>query len=171
MNPKRLWNTGLRSDTPAGSARLNRTILALNVGVLLVNFFLALKTTDVQIGLMDSAGKGAGVRVVRGYGPSGVAMPYSRVLQALDGVAPGQGASLFTPEKLEAIHDAVVRYQGTIEAGVSSLVYAEKGSDLRAAYADLDKDARAEVAIALGTRFSDAALVQRLATEVIRSCR
>ena len=98
-------------------------------------------------------------------------MPYSRVLQTLDSVAPGQGAALFTPERLDAIYDSVRRYQEAIEIGVSNLIYAEKGRDLRAAYADLDKDARSEVEIALGSKFSDAALVQRLATEVIRSCR
>lgn len=78
-------------------------------------------------------------------------------------------SALFTPEKLEAIHDAVARYQTAIDVGVGNLVYAGKGRDL--AYADLDKDARAEVEIVLGAEFSDAALVQRLATEVIRSCR
>jgi hypothetical protein len=160
--------TSLRPD-PAGSTRLNRAVLFCNLGVLLVNFFLAYKTTDAQIGLMDSANTG-GARIVRGREPSAVAMPYSRVLQTLDRVAPGQ-ESPFTPEKLGAIHDAIRRYQAAIEAGVGNLLYADKDRDLRAAYSDLDKDARAEVEIALGRRFSDAALVQRLATEVIRSCR
>ena len=50
---------------------------------------------------------------------------------------------------------------------MSNLVHGPEDS----AYADLDKDAREEVEIALGTKFSDASLVQRLATEVIRSCR
>ena len=98
-------------------------------------------------------------------------MPYSRVLQALDSVPPGQGTSLFAPEKLEAIYDAVRGYQAAIEHGVSNLVYAPEGADLRTAYASLDKDARAEVEIALGRTFADGDLVQRLATEVIRSCR
>jgi len=171
MNPKRLWNTGLRSETPAGSARLNRVILLLNVGVLVVNFFLAFKTTDVQIGLLSSGAGGGGVRLVRGNDLSGIAMPCSRVLQTLDSAAPGQGVSLFTSEKLEAIYDAVRRYQASIEVGISNLVYAEEGRDLRAALAELDRDARTEVEILLGRKFSDAALVQRLATEVIRSCR
>jgi hypothetical protein len=107
---------------------------------------------------------------MRGREPSYAAMPCSRVLQTLDSVAPGQD-SLFTPERLEAIYDAVRRYQSVIASGVASLLYADRGQDLRAAYAELDKDARSEVEIALGRKFSDAALVQRLATEVIRSCR
>lgn len=160
---------GLRTE-PASSTRLNRSVLLCNLGVLLVNAFLAFKTNDVQLGLMRTANDTSPVRVSRGPGQN-VAMPYSRVLQTLDSVAPGQGASLFTPEKLEAIHDAVARYKAAIEIGVGNLVYAEKGRDLRTAYADLDKDARAEVEIALGAKFSDAALVQRLTTEVIRSCR
>jgi len=170
MNAKKLLNTGLQSETPAGSARLNRTILLLNLGVLVVNFFLAFKTTDVQLELAG-AGAGGGVRMVRGNEPTAVAMPYSRVLQMLDSVAPGQGDSVFTPEKLGAIHEAIRRYQAAIEVGVSRLVYADKGQDLRAAYANMDKDARSEVEIELGRRFSDGALAQRLATEVIRSCR
>jgi hypothetical protein len=169
MNPNQPAMAGPRD--PAASTRLNRAVLLCNLGVLIVNFFLAYKANDVQLGLMRSASEAPGLRVARGGSGSDVAMPYSRVLQTLDSVAPGQAASLFTPEKLEAIHDAIARYQSAIEVGVSNLVYAEKGRDLRAAYADLDRDAREEVEIALGTRFSDAALVQRLATEVIRSCR
>ncbi len=168
MNSTQPPKTGLRPD-PAGSTRLNRAVLFCNVGVLLVNSFLAYKTTDAQIGLMDSANTG-GARIVRGREPSDVAMPYSRVLQTLESVAPGQDA-LFTTEKLEAIHDAIRRYQAAIETGVSNLLYADKDSDLRAAYANLDRDARMEVEIALGRKFADAAIVQRLATEVIRSCR
>jgi len=171
MNFNHLWNTGLRSDTPAGSARLNRVILLLNVGVLLVNFFLAFRTNDVQLGLMRTASESSGVSLVRGSRGSEAAMPYSRVLQALESAAPGHGPALFTPEKLEAIYDAIRNYQAAIERGVSNLVYAPKGADLRAAYAELDRDAREEVEIELGRKFSDAALVQRLATEVIRSCR
>jgi hypothetical protein len=167
MNPQTLG--GLQSETSGGSARLNRVILLLNLGVLVVNFFLAFKTTDVQMGLMDSANTG-GARIVRGREPSDVAMPYSRVLQTLDSVAPGQ-ESLFAPDKLEAIYDAIRRYQAAIASGVANLLYAERGRDLRAAYAELDKDARSEVEIALGRQFSDAALVQRLATEIIRTCR
>jgi len=140
-----------------------------NVGVLLVNFFLAFRTTDAQIGLMDSANIG-GARVIRGRETSDAAIPYSRVLQTLDNVAPGQ-ETLFTPEKLEVIYEAVRRYQAAIQTGVGNLLYADKGKDLRAAYSDLDKDARAEVEIALGRKFGDQALVQRLTTEIIRSCR
>lgn len=77
MNAKKLWNTGLRPETPAGSARLNRAVLFCNLGVLLVNFFLAYKTTDAQIGLMDSANPG-GARIVRRREPSEAAMPYLR---------------------------------------------------------------------------------------------
>ena len=167
----RLLGTGLQSETPAGSARLNRAILLLNLGVLLVNFFLAFKANDVQLGLMRTASETSGGGFIRTSRAPDVAMPYSRVLQALDSVAPGQGDSVFTPEKLQTIYDAIASYQSAIERGVSNLVYAPKGADLRSAYADLDKDAREEVEIALGTKFSDAALVQRLATEVIRSCR
>jgi hypothetical protein len=170
MNPKKLWNAGLRAETPAGSARLNRFILLLNLGVLVVNLFLAFKTTDIQMGLAGSAASSGGVRVVRRDEPSGVAMPYSRVLRTLDSVAPGQ-ESLFMPERLDAIYDAIRRYQAAVETGVANLLYAEWGQDLRAAYADLDRVARMEVEVALGRRFDDAALVQRLATEVIRSCR
>jgi hypothetical protein len=171
MNPGNLLRTDLPSETARGSARLNRTILLLNVGVLLVNFFLAFKTNDVQLALLRTAADTPGVRLGAGARAADVAMPYSRVLQALDGVAPGQGASVFTSERLEAIYDAISGYQAAIERGVSNLVYTPEGGDLRSAYADLDKDAREEVEIALGARFSDAALVQRLATEVIRSCR
>jgi len=170
MNPNKPLNTGLRADTSAGAARLNRVILLLNLGVLIVNFFLAFGTTDVQLGLANSTVSCGGVRVVRGNEASGVAMPCSRVLQALDGVAPGQ-ESLFTAENLQVIYDAIRGYQAAIEAGVGNLVYADKGRDLRAAHAELGKDARSEVEIALGRRFSDAALVQRLATEIIRACR
>ena len=215
MNPRKLWNTGLQSETPVGSARLNRAILLLNLGVLvsvyrvnrvrnrfsgqfsnvglltlglrrcstggepalragfrgvppgkqrrvlLVNFFLAFKTNDVQLGLMRTASETSGGGFIRTSSRApDVATPYSRVLQALDNVAPGQGASVFTPEKLQTIYDAIGSYQSAIERGVSNLVYAPKGADLRAAYADLDKDAREEVEITLGTKFSDAALVQ-----------
>jgi hypothetical protein len=165
---KHLSSSGLRPDGAGNPSRLNRAILLCNLGVLLVNFFLAFKTTDVQIGLMDVNGGGA--RVIRARESSDAAMPYSRVLQTLDSVAPGQD-SLFTPEKLEAIYEAIRRYQAVIANGVASLLYADRGQDLRAAYVELDKDARSEVEIALGRKFSDAALVQRLATEVIRSCR
>ena len=168
MDPNQPLRTSLRPD-PAGSTRLNRTVLLCNLGVLLVNAFLAFKTNDVQLGLMRTASEGQGVRVVRGG--SDVAMPYSRVLQTLDSVAPGQSASLFTPEKLEVIHDAIAGYQAAIAVGINNLVYADRGRDLRVAYAELDKDARHEVEIVLASKFSDGALVQRLATEVIRSCR
>jgi hypothetical protein len=171
MNANKPPNAGFRSEAPSGSARLNRAILLCNLGVLLVSAFLAFKTNDVQLGLMRTASEAPGVRIFRGGRGADAAMPYSRVLQALDSVAPGQGASLFTPERLEAIYDAIRGYQEAIETGVGNLVYAEKGRDLRAAYADLDRDARGEVEIALGRTFPDGALVQRLATEVIRSCR
>ena len=170
MKPKHLSNSGLRPDGAGNPSRLNRAILLCNLGVLVVNFFLAFKANDVQLGLMQTASNSTGVRVVRGAELSQVAMPYSRVLQALDSVAPGQD-SLFTPEKLGVIHDAIRRYQAVIEVGVGNLVYAQKGQDLRAACAQLDKNAREEVEIELGRRFSDGAIVQRLTTEIIRSCR
>jgi hypothetical protein len=170
MNPKKLLNIGLQSDTSPGSARLNRAVLFCNVAVLVVNFFLAFNANDVQYGLLR-AQSDAGNRVVAGSRTSDVAIPYSRVLQTLDSVAPGQGAAVFTPERLQAIYEAVAGYQSAIRRGVDNLVYSPKGEDLRAAYAALDKDARQEVEAALGSKFNDAALVQRLATEVIRNCR
>ncbi|MFI5403788.1 MAG: hypothetical protein ACHQ1G_12695 [Planctomycetota bacterium] len=153
---------------PARAARLNGALLLCNLAVLLVNCFLAFKASGVSPGPVRLASDASGGRAGR---PEDVAMPYSRVLQTLDSVAPGQGAVVFTPERLKSIYDAIVRYQTAIQRGVGNLVYAPEGTNLRAAYADLDKDAREEVEIALGARFSDPALVQRLATEVIRSCR
>jgi hypothetical protein len=146
-------------------------ILLLNLGVLVVNFFLAFKTNDLQIGLMRTASESVGVRVLGGARITEVALPYTRVLQSLESVAPGQDATLFTPERLQAIYEAIRRYRSAVERGVTDLVYAREGQDLRSACADLDKAARQEVEIALATRFGDAAVVQRLATEIIRSCR
>jgi hypothetical protein len=171
MSAKHLWNNGLRPDPAGGSARINRAILLCNLGVLLVNFFLAFKSSDTQIGLLRATSDISGSRIIAGARVSDVAVPYTRVLQALGSAAPGEGPSLFTADRLQVIYEAVSRYRSTIERGVSALMHAPPDADLRRACAELDKAAREEVEMVLGARFSDAALVQRLATEVIRGCR
>ena len=164
------------SATPRGprgeSSRLNRVILLLNVGVLVVNFLLAFQTTDSQIGLLRATVEtgNSGVRRARTGAFGAAALPSSRVLQSLENISRGQEA--FAPAKLQAIYDAVAGYQSTMKRGVIELVFqARDGANLRDDYARLGKSAREEVEHSLATHFDDPAAVRRLATEVIRACR
>jgi hypothetical protein len=149
-------------------------ILLLNVIVLVVNFFLALTATDSQIGLVRSASEIANYpRTSRreALAAPGASLAYLRVVQSLEGL-PASKASPLTAEKLRTVYDAVRTYQRAVSHGVSDSLYASsEGADLRGAHATLGKAARQEVEHVLSAGFSDGALVERLATEVIRSCR
>lgn len=156
-----------RPQAPAGTSRLNGALLCCNLALLLVNLLLALRTGDAGAARSDAAARDPAA----GQGLSLVAMPCSRVLQTLSSAAPGDEPALLTGERLHAVLDAVTRYRETIERGLKTLLHAPAGTDLGLALAELDRDARDEVEVVLGTKFRDAALVQRLATEVIRSSR
>ncbi len=161
----------LRAET--GGSRLNRMILLLNVGVLVVNFFLVFQAMDSQIGLMRSTANAENLSMRRaGRGAlTNSALPSARVLQSLESAA-GADSDAFAPQKLRAVHDAVRGYQRTMGQGVMDLLLRpEEDEDLRQLYAQLSKTARDEVEIALARGFSDPALVRRLTTEVIRACQ
>jgi hypothetical protein len=153
----------LRPHAPAGQVRLNGALLFCNFALVLVNLLLALRVGDEAPARSDGeARRGPGLSVV---------MPCSRVLQTLASIAPAQNDPLLTEEALRAIVDAVSRYHEIIRFGIENLMYAPSGTDLGLAFSTLDRDARNEIEILLGVCFSDAAVVQRLTTEVIRSSR
>jgi hypothetical protein len=98
-------------------------------------------------------------------------LAYLHVVQSLEGLPVGKARPL-TAEKLRTIYDAVRTYQRAVSYGVSTSLYgSDEEVDLRGAYATLGKAARQEVEHVLSAGFSDGALVERLATEIIRSCR
>jgi hypothetical protein len=151
---------------------MNRVILLLNVTVLVVNFMLALTATDSQIGLMQSTAAIANYPRAprRGMG-EGADSSHAclRVVQSLESLAP---QTPLTTDKLQTIYDAVRSYRAVVGRGVARSLYeSEDGSDLRGLYQSLGKAARQEIELVLGRSFSDGSLVQRLATEVIKSCR
>jgi hypothetical protein len=101
----------------------------------------------------------------------GSSLAYLRVVQSLEGLPSGNTSPL-TAATLRTIYDAVRAYQRAVTHGVSNSLYAsDEEADLRGAHATLGKAARQEVEHVLSAGFSDGALVQRLATEIIRSCR
>ncbi|MHC4593089.1 MAG: hypothetical protein ACYS8L_10405 [Planctomycetota bacterium] len=154
---------------------MNRVILLLNVTVLVVNFLLALTATDSQIGLMRSASEIANYpRAPRraALTAPGASLAYLRVVQSLEGIMPGDAAKPLTADKLRTIYDAVRAYQGAVNRGVARTLYeADEESDQRGVYQTLGKAVRQEVEHVLSAGFRDGTLVQRLATEVIKSCR
>ncbi|MHC4137390.1 MAG: hypothetical protein ACYS0K_20765, partial [Planctomycetota bacterium] len=102
---------------------------------------------------------------------SNSSLAYLHVVQSLEGLPVGKARPL-TAEKLRTIYDAVRTYQRAVSYGVSTSLYgSDEEVDLRGAYATLGKAARQEVEHVLSAGFSDGALVERLATEIIRSCR
>jgi hypothetical protein len=96
-------------------------------------------------------------------------LAYLRVVQSLESLAP---QTPLTADKLQTIYDAVRSYRAVVGRAVASSLYeSDDGSDLRGLYKSLGKAARQEIELVLATSFSDGTLVQRLATEVIKSCR
>ncbi len=151
---------------------LNRTILLLNVGVLLVSFFLAWSSTDSQIGLLTaSVESGRSVRrtVIRGDATSAAEL---RVIQAAGNVVPAAQQDHWTVEHWRALRTAVRAYYATVRNRMNDLSgEIAAGSTLRNSYAAIGKEARTEVERVLGAVFTDVGIVRRLATEVVRQCR
>jgi hypothetical protein len=152
---------------------MNRVILLLNVTVLVVNFLLALTATDSQIGLIRSASEIANYPSRRtALTAPGSSLAYLRVVQSLESIVPRDTSRPLTADKLRTLYDAVRAYQGAVNRGVARTLYeADEESDQRGVYQTLGKAARQEVEHVLSASFRDGTLVQRLATEVIKSCR
>ncbi|MHC4163703.1 MAG: hypothetical protein ACYSUM_16370 [Planctomycetota bacterium] len=150
---------------------MHRTILLLNVIVLVVNFVLSLSATDSQIGLMRSTSGIANRVTWQGGGPHRAdSLAYLRIVQSLQGVGPA-GQSLST-EQLEAVHEALDRYRRVIDGGVVRILLGEDDSEqARRPFDVLGKQAREEVEYLLAATFQDPALVSRLTTEIIRQAR
>jgi len=150
---------------------VHRTILLLNVIVLVVNFAVALSATDSQIGLMRST-SGIADRVTwRGGGPHRAdSLAYLRIVQSLQGANPG-GQSLST-EQLQAVHEALDRYRRVVDGGVARILIEEDDApQAQRSFDVLGKQAREEVEYLLAATFNDSGLVSRLTTEIIRHAR
>jgi len=165
---------------------MNRLILLLNVVVLVVNFLLALSTTDSQIGILQTTSAVATPRVrghqrVLAQDPS---VAYLRTVQLLEDFAPApvldglgepQLAAILEAvrayyEAVSAYYEAVSAYYEAVSMGAAS-VEGRSGRELLQAHEALGRGARAEVERKLAAGFRDPAVVHRLATEVVRNCR
>lgn len=148
---------------------LNRTVLLLNISVLVVNFIVALTASNSQMEVADGT-----MRMSARPGPVRYAAPdpapaYLRVVQSLEGAAP---PGTVGPDQLRCVYAAVQRYYAVVSQGVSAALWADASGDAaRRAFTDLSRDARGEVERELGSSFHDGALVTRLATDILRECR
>jgi hypothetical protein len=148
---------------------LNRTVLLLNLAVLVVNFIVALGATDSQVELAQVTLRSAGAGPVRRPAMADPSPAYLRVVQSLEGAAP---PGTVGADQLRCLYAAVVRYYEVVSRGVSSALWASgDGEAARKAFADLSRDARGEVERELGSSFRDAALATRLTTDILRECR
>lgn len=147
---------------------MHRTILLLNVIVLVVNFALALSATDSQIGLMRSTSGIANRVTWRGGGPQRAnSLAFLRIVQSLQGAVPADQP--LSTEQLQAVHEALDRYRQVIDGGLARILLAEGETEqARRPFDVLGKQAREEVEYLLTATFQDPALVSRLATEIIR---
>ena len=143
---------------------MHRTILLLNVTVLVVTFVLALSATESQIGLLRSTSGIANRVTWRGGGPHRAdSLAYLRIVQSLQGVGPA-GQPLST-EQLQAIHEALDRYRRVVDGGVGRILLGEDDTEQpRRPFDVLGKQAREEVEYLLAATFQDPALVSRLTT-------
>jgi hypothetical protein len=149
---------------------MHRTILLLNVIILVVNFVLALSATDSQIGLMRSTSGIANRVTWRGGGLHRAdSLAYLRIVQSLQGSAPADKP--LSTEQLQAVHDALDRYRRVIDGGVARILLGEDTEHARRPFDVLGKQAREEVEYMLAATFQDSALVSRLTTEIIRHAR
>ena len=146
---------------------MNRVVLLLNTGILVVTFLLAMSATDSQIGLLKSA-SGMPMRPVRPHTASDPSMAYLRVVQTLDSVLP-RGAKVHASQ-LASIHEAVQRYYYTVREGVLESLGHSGDGDAREAAALRSKEAREQVERTLASSFSDPTVLRRLTTEVTKSC-
>lgn len=151
------------------ATHLNRSVLICNLAVLACNAFVAFSATDSQAGLAESTMRltaGGGIRRFATPDPSPA---YLRVVQGIEGAAP-PGA--LGREQLRCVYDAVLLYYEVVSRGVPAALSTEGGAEAtRQAFAELGRDARGEVERELGSTFRDAALVTRLATDILRECR
>ncbi len=155
----------------AGEGRgLNRTILLLNVGVLVVNFILAFSTTNSQIGLLQSTAAVSNGRLPRQVlAQTDASVTFLKVVQSV-GSQGSQGTSVFNATNLRALHDAVRGYRHTIEQGVTELLARTgDGQAIRDAYDQLGRAAREDLELQLSPHFPDPGIVRRLTTEIIRN--
>ena len=148
---------------------MNKTVLLLNVGVLVVNFFLALTTTNSQIGLLHSAVETSHGRPARQMSAGhDASVTFLKVVQSVASSG-SRGPDVFNATNLRALHDIVLDYRTTIQRGVGDiLAQSGDGSALRDAYDRLGRTAREDMELQLAAHFSDPGLVKRLATEIIR---
>lgn len=150
---------------------MNRMVLLLNVVVLVVNFTLAMSATDSQIGVLRSTSRvayGTAFSIQR----SERAIPYLRVVQSLERIAPQDTLADLDAEGLASIYEAVNSYEAVVRSGVvRALGETGDSQKLRRNYADLGREARAEVERTLSSVFRDAGFVSRLTAEIITQCR
>ena len=150
---------------------MHRTILLLNVIVLVVNFAVALSATDSQIGLMRSTSGIANRVTWQGGGPHRAdSLAYLRIVQSLQGATPADQP--LSTEQLQAVHEALDRYRRVIDGGVGRILLGEHETEqARRPFDVLGKQAREEVEYMLAAALQDPALVSRLTTEIIRHAR
>jgi len=150
-------------------------VLLLNVVVLVVTFLLSWSTTDSQVDLMQTTSRlsngGAFLRP-RSTLDRNTSVAFLKVVQAMDGFAPEGVRRNLGAQHLTAIYDAVHTYYASVVSGVAEALGAGGSPEaVKAACADVGKEARNRVLRALGGVFHNDAFVNRLATEIIRSCR
>ena len=165
-------NGGMSHDS---ASSLNRVVLLLNVGVLVVNFFLALTATDSQIGVMQTTARLSGRRVAWRRPPPDPSAAFLRVVQALDAAAPPDALGV---EQLRTVRLATDRYYLLVRNGVAEALAREDGQDgggervtARQVLAGVARTARLELERELATSLRDPSLVSRAATAIIRQCR
>jgi hypothetical protein len=151
------------SANPSG---LNRVVLILNCLVLLTTFMVSLKSTDVQVALASATSRAPSGRLALHPPP---ATEFVRLVGSLEGVLPPTALDQLGPEQLRAVQDALIAYRRFISAGVDRVLYSpDPGAPPRQQLALLSKDVRFEIEQRLRTAIRDDAMVQQLATAVIR---
>ncbi|MFQ5845661.1 MAG: hypothetical protein ACE5JG_11810, partial [Planctomycetota bacterium] len=145
--------------------KMSRVVLLLNALILVVNFLVALSTSDLQLRVLDSSVSlpvPRMVRVVHSAGSQNAALAYFQIVQSLDRFASREQIDDFTTEQIE-------HYVSEVERGVEqNLNRSTTGPERRRDYEALAKGARSGLEQELGSHFRDSQLISRLATEIIR---
>ena len=145
---------------------MNKTILVLNALILVVNFVLALASTDLQGELLDTASRSsAQVRTVTQV-PTGRA--FFRVMGSLETQVPAARLDKLTGDQIREIERALRHYLWLSEDAAAESLQLSDGRAARARLADLNKQAREEIERMLDPSLEDQNLVRQVTTAIIR---
>ena len=148
---------------------MNRLTLVLNAAILVVTFVVALTAGDVQGELLSSAVRTAGRGGNAQRTDDGTAVAVLRILQSAENFYPATTKNQLGPDQLDAIREALTLYRSEIARGIDEMItHSGATADLRQVIAQLGRSVRADLESILSRQFSDASVVSRLATEVIR---